>query len=305
MSDLEQELRAMADLTAPPSTTALDDVLRRGRQRVFALRAGAAAGVVAVVAGAGFATVALRGAPAPLPLADGGPVVTTVATPPQQVWPKADLPARTPYGTWSPAASAPPGPGSEVLVTPLCDTHDSDLVGHLEHRPVPAEVTDALRKAIGLVAGLAEPSDLKTAVLRPGAPNADTFQWIDVTDAGGTGSLMIDKRRFDGEPLTAADRDAFPAGNCEPPNRMVKEDGTVLQVSSAVPSEPFQSLTQTLRIFHPGGDLVEITMRNYGSPDLRVTDDGTAFDRFGKGRPTLPLSTEQLMAIGEYLAHVG
>jgi hypothetical protein len=310
MSDLEQELRAMADLTAPPAKTGLQDVLRRGRRRVLALRVGAVAGVVAVVAGAGFTALALRSVPtpAPLPLADGGPAVTTPAPPPRPAgpWATADLPTRTPDGTWSPGSSAPPAPGSPVGVHPWCDYRPDDRASQLDRSaPARPEVAKAVGEAVGLVAGLAVPSDLKTAVLRPGSPDASYFQWIDVTDVGGTGSVEISEGHFPGTPLAAADQDAFVDRNCTPPNRLVTDDGTVLQYATPALWEPFQSTTQTLRIYHPDGSLVEVEVRNYGSPDYRVGEDGTSFDRFGRGRPTLPLTVEQLMAIGEHVARVG
>jgi len=308
MPDLEQELRAMADLAVPPATTGLDDVLRRGRRRVFALRAGAAAGVVAVIAGAGFTALALRGAPTSLPPADGGPAVTTTNTAPVvQVtpWPQATLPLLVPYGTWSPAESAPPAPGRPVLPIPLCSA-PNDRGSQLAHgAPVAPAVAKAVGEMIGLVAPLAVPSDLKTAVLRPDTPDASHFQWIDVTDAGGTGSVAITEGRFTGTPVDAADRDAFVDRNCSPPNRLVTADGTVLQYASPAPWEPFQSLTQTLRVYRPDGSLVELEQRNYGSPDLRVNEADWSFDHFGKGRGTLPLTPEQLMAIGEHVVRVG
>jgi hypothetical protein len=76
----------------------------------------------------------------------------------------------------------------------------------------------------------------------------------------------------------------------------------VLQYYSVVPSEPFQSLTQSLRIYRPNGLVDEIAVHNFGSPDVRRNDDGSR-DRFGKGRPTLPLTVEQLKTIGLAVAH--
>jgi hypothetical protein len=305
MPDLERELRAMADMTAPPSTTVLDDVLRRGRRRVYLLRAGAAAGVVAVVAGAGFTALGLRANPTSLPPAVDGPAVTITTTVNQAVpWPAADLPAQTPYGTWQPAMSAPPEPGRAVLALPLCQSHWSEQVAELGATPMSSTVADAFGKVVGLVVTPAEAGEQKTVILQPTEPGSGVAysRWIDVTDAGGTGSVTIAEGRYTGTPLAAADREAFLYGNCEPPIRQVMGDGTVVQYVSAVPSEPFQSLTQGLRIYHPDGVVVEIVQRNFGSPDFRVNDAGTAFDRFGKGRPTLPLSADQFSSIGEMVA---
>ncbi|MDQ3790605.1 MAG: hypothetical protein M3422_25635, partial [Actinomycetota bacterium] len=57
-----QALRTLTDDPAPPVTTTVDQVLRRGKRRVFVQRAVAIAGVVAVVAAIGAATVLLRSA---------------------------------------------------------------------------------------------------------------------------------------------------------------------------------------------------------------------------------------------------
>ncbi|MEO6081482.1 MAG: hypothetical protein ABIQ18_00040 [Umezawaea sp.] len=308
MPDFERELRSMADLAVPPSTSALDDVLRRGRRRVYLLRAGATAGVVAVVAGAGFTALGLRGNPTSLPPALDGPAVTTTTTVSQVVpWPKADLPAQVPYATWEPAATAPPGPERKVLAIPMCDSTWIDQVSELGAQPVSSAVVDVFGKAVGQVVKPATTGEQKTTTIQPTKPGGRVAysRWIDVTDAGGTGSVTLDEGTYTGTPLAAADQEAFISGNCEPPTRKVMDDGTIVQYSSVSPSEPYQSLTQRLRIYHPNGVVVEITQRNYGSPDFRVNDDGTSFDRFGKGRETLPLSADQLAEIGEMVARVG
>ncbi|MDT7787900.1 MAG: hypothetical protein QOF58_6319, partial [Pseudonocardiales bacterium] len=58
--NIEEKLRGALDTPAPPPTTTLDHVLKRGRRRVFAQRAGAMLGVVAVVAGVGFGAATLN-----------------------------------------------------------------------------------------------------------------------------------------------------------------------------------------------------------------------------------------------------
>ncbi|PRY45981.1 hypothetical protein [Umezawaea tangerina] len=310
MPDIEEELRAMADVTAPPSTTALDDVLRRGRRRVYALRAGAVAGVVAVVAGAGFTAFALRSVPTSAPPADGpvdGPVVTSTTTPsgPPAWWPVVALPPQTPYGTWQPASSAPPGPGREVLAVPQCDSHwDEQVVVDLGRDTVTPTAAERFDRAIDEVAGVAVPGEPQTATLGTDPAQPTHHRWVDVTDAGGTGSLTISEGRYSGTPLEAADREAFLSGNCAPPHRQVRDDGTVLQYSSVIPSEPFQSLTQRMRVYRSNGHVVEIVQRNFGTRDLRVNDADGSFERLGQGRATLPFSDRQFTAVGEEVASV-
>ncbi|MDQ3786906.1 MAG: hypothetical protein M3422_06645, partial [Actinomycetota bacterium] len=108
---------------------------------------------------------------------------------------------------------------------------------------------------------------------------------------------------YTGTPLAAADEQAFDVGNCDPPKRHVLADGTVLQLYDTRVSEPFQSLTQTLRIFLPNGRMYQVVAQNWGSPDLQTNRDEPGSPiRVGKGRETLPLTEAQLAEIGLALA---
>ncbi|MFD9733887.1 hypothetical protein [Umezawaea sp. NPDC059074] len=293
MSDLEQELRAMADLAVPPATTGLHDVLRRGRRRVFALRAGAAAGVVAVIVGAGFTALTLRSAPTSLPPADGGPVVATT-TP----WPAVDLPVQHPDVTGTPPD------GRSISSIPLCASSGIGVGAEVGNVPVAPAVAEAFGAAVDAVARPAVAGEQQTAELPPfrSGDGPRYARWIDVSDAAGTGSVAINQWAFGGEPLMAADRDGFFYGNCAPPNRLVLDDGTVVQHYSVTPGEPFQSLSQALRIYRPDGVLIEVVQRDHGTPDFRTNPNGTLVDHRAHGRATPPLSTEQLKAIGELVA---
>ncbi|WNV91512.1 hypothetical protein [Umezawaea sp. Da 62-37] len=296
MPDIEQELRAVADFTAPPSTTALDDVLRRGRRRVYALRAGAVAGVVAMVAGAGFATSALRSVPAQTQSADGSSTTGAPLRGAPERWRVADLPAQTPL---------PATPNDLAYPVPKCSAHWEDQVAELRTALPRQAVADGVGMVVDKVAGgIGVVSEPKTAVLRPGTPEADYHWWVDLTDVGGTGSVDVGEGRYPGTPQEAADREAFLYGNCEPPNRMATDDGTILQYTPFIVSEPFQTVAQAMRIYRPDGVVVEIVQRNFGSRDFRVNDAGTDFDRLSAGRGTLPLDVEAFRSIGAFVADV-
>jgi hypothetical protein len=126
--------------------------------------------------------------------------------------------------------------------------------------------------------------------------------WVyefDVSDPDGTGSVRFEIGDYTGTPLAAADKQAFDVGNCEPPKRHVLADGTVLQLYETRVSEPFRSLTQTLRIFLSNGRMYQVVAQNWGSPDLRTNPDEPGSPiRVGRGRETLPLTEAQLAEIG-------
>jgi hypothetical protein len=167
--------------------------------------------------------------------------------------------------------------------------------------PAPAALQDALLAATRAAAPRARLGDLRERHLVPDRPEKrDAWEYeVDVTDADGTGSIRLDVGDFTGTPLASADEQAFDVGNCVPPKRRVLTDGTVLQLYEVRPSEPFQSLTQVLRIFRPDGELYQVVVQNWGSRDFEPNPDQPQIPtRVGEGRPTLPLTEAQLAEIG-------
>jgi hypothetical protein len=310
MWDEERELRGAlrAELAQqqPPARSGLADVIPRGRRRRRARQLGAAVAVVAIVTGTGAAITTLRdaGAPDELTAAGAGPTSATTAD-----WPKADLPARTPYATWSPGPTAPPPPSRKILNTPRCDIGDTstrrESVGqgsqHLLQRLISA-ARDAAGSAV-----VADPVMRMMPANPEKVGSVDGYDYTaDVTDANGTGSMRFTVGTFTGDPVAAADEQAFDLFNCDPPKRTVLASGTVLQVYPVLPSEPFQSLTQTLRIFLPGGTLYQLEVHNFGSPDFEPNPAQPEYpNRVGPGRETLPLTEAQLAAIGLAVAETG
>lgn len=304
--ELSRALRSEVDGPAPPARPDLANVLRRGRRRLVARRAGAAAGVAVAVGVLGFGTAALRGLAGPDDPADGptAPSPTVVAGP---VWTTPDVPARVPYRTFSPAWTAPPPPDREILSVPLCDIDPhGEAVSWPLPRP-PAHVLNAWTTTTALVAAPAEVSETHTRTLpankdrNPDSVDGHTH-WLDVTDAGGTGSVWLEVGRTSLAPVEAADADLFAVGNCAPPRRTTRDNGTVLQIYETRVSEPFQSLSLELRVYTPSGDVYAISVRNFGSPDFAPGEERGFFERTGAGRETLPLTEEQLTRIGVAVA---
>jgi hypothetical protein len=237
-----------------------------------------------------------------MPPAGPGPTVTSAPT--GAAWPRAGLPAHTPYGTWTPGDTAPPPAGWPVAAVPLCSIRDTSGQA-VDTVRAGAQLRQWVADAADAVAGGATVGELVEQHLRPDKPDTvDSYTYsADVTDAGGTGSVVFSIGTFTGDPLAAADEQAFDEFNCDPPKRHVLADGTVMQIYATQPSEPFQSLTQVLRIYRPGGTLYTVTVRNFGSPDFAPNPGQPAYPkRVGAGRPNLPLAEAQLADLGLAIA---
>ncbi|HEX6351762.1 hypothetical protein [Actinophytocola sp.] len=324
-------LRAeLAQRTPPRPRGGLADAVARGRRRRRRQQFGTA--LAAVVAVAGVATVAVTAGALPSGGQDVAATGTsqTGSTPTEAPWPRADLPAHSPSTTWTPAATAPPPAGWPTEPVPRCeipDITDRDLdsvradLSTLQDRVLqalaavkgpwvwpssasaqgPSSVPVAGPDGVTSVGGLLV--EEKVPSTRPNTRDAFIYT-ADVSDAEGIGSVVLTFGRFTGDPLTAADDQAYDMGNCQPPKRHVLADGTVLQIYDVVPSEPFASQNQTLRIYRPDGQLSSLSVRNFGSPDFETNrDDPGNPHRVGAGRPTLPLTEAQLAELG--LALVG
>jgi hypothetical protein len=300
--DLGAALRAeLAQRTPPRPLGGLADAVARGRRRRRRQQFGTALAAVAAVAGVATAVVSAGAVPS-----GGQDVAATRTSPNEAPWPRADLPAHTPHTTWTPAPTAPPPAGWPTGPVPRCEISGipgRDLDG------VRADLSALQKRVWQALASVADDATVGLLVetnlppTRPGTREAYTYT-ADVSDAGGTGSVVLSFGRFTGDPLAAADDQAYDMGNCQPPKRHVLADGTVLQIYDVAPSDPFASLNQTLRIYLPDGQLYSLSVRNFGSPDFATNREDTAHPhRVGAGRPTLPLTERQLAELG--LAVVG
>jgi hypothetical protein len=299
--DLGTALRAeLAERTPPRPHGELADAVARGRRRRRRQQFGAALAAVAAVAGVATVVVSAGALPS-----DGQNVAATGISPTEAPWPRADLPAHSPHTTWTPAQTAPPPAGWPTEPVPRCEIPDitgrdldsvrADLPA-LQQRVWQALAAVADGATVGLLVELKLPST------KPNTRQAFTYT-ADVSDAGGTGSVVFSIGRFTGDPLTAADSQAYDMYNCQAPKRHVLADGTVLQIYDVAPSDPFASLNQTLRIYLPDGQLYSLSVRNFGSPDLATNrEDPEHPHRVGAGRPTLPLTERQLAELGLAMA---
>ncbi len=295
MEQLPEKLRAEVEAPAPAVQTSLSEVMRLGLRRRRFRQTGSAALSLAVVAGVGVLAMTLGGKDTRLNQpADPTTVSTTLATT-AGVWPQANLPDHMPYGTWTPASTAPPPPGFPQVAIPLCD----GKTGWLDF-PATKTSTDFGRQVVAKLRQAAPKSTIGTLTpdMPPKARESNGFD-VDVNDSAGVGSVWIRTGTFTGTPLAEADRQAYQENNCHPPQRTIQADGTVLQLYPYRPSEPFQTLLQSLVIYRPDGTLVVLTQSSSGSVDVRPDPkQPTVWQRTGKGRGTLPLTEQQFAAVG-------
>lgn len=273
-------LRTLTDEPAPPVATSLDEVLRRGRRRVFAQRAGAVAGVVAMVAAIGTAAVLLR------PGDQGGSVeVATSSTAPP-----------------APRAPAGPVPGWRYVGVPTEDCVNKG-VDHLPPAPtiglVPRDVVQpALVKAVDQVTGhlpVVVSAGWEEYTAKEQGPRGYIYSEIPVGENpdDGNGQIQLEAVRYGGTPGQMADASVHVYGNCEPPARHVLADGTVLQLYGIDTFNPQQPV-QHLQIYRPGNRMYAITAAGYSEADM-ITVGQARTPRGGRG--TLPVRQEQLADI--------
>ncbi|MFS8100310.1 hypothetical protein LFM09_24580 [Lentzea alba] len=277
--NIEDELRGALDVTAPPATTSLDTVLRRGKRRVFARRAGAVFGAAAVVVGIGMGAVTLTPPPSSQPPAAQLPRVisqhdldwTRVGVPPQQPNDKGEC-------QYKGRTTQPEFPVGMAELS-------SELVGGFE--------ADLRRLFPGL--------EVDRTGVRDG--NYRSERQFDLTDRGGTGSVQLLAGRFTtGSPQFYADDALRITGDCAPPLRKVLADGTILQMHGVHrfrPDKPFKAYAQALYAYRKDGLILKIEVRTTGSADMRRVPELSDFwEPVAPGRDSLPLSQEQLVMLG-------
>lgn len=299
--NIEEELRGALHVSAPPPTTTLDVVVKRGRRRVLAQRAGAVLGVVAVVAGIGIGATTLNQA-APVPRQADRPDAGTPTAERALTWPRVDTPPQTPYGTWTPASTAPPPAGRAVLSMPRCDIGQRKWAMKVHVGSVKLN-DEYVQKWIGTVR--ARLPEMRVSELSPTLDRSTYLEYaVDLTDSGGTGSVRLTAGRFAGTPLEYADDNIWTSGDCQPPYRTTLTDGTIVQLHSVRAAEPFQTLLQVMEVFRPDGLMLQLEQVNYGSKDLRPSAQEGFWERSGPGRATLPLSDEQFSRLGPAIAEL-
>ncbi|KOV88940.1 hypothetical protein [Nocardia sp. NRRL S-836] len=235
---IEDELRGALDVPAPPPTTTLDDVLRRGKRRVAVRRAGLAGGVLAVVAVIGIGSVAWRTA--------ANPELSLAAGPAS--WPRVSC------------GEAGPQP---------------DVVRDMGIRLSSFEQMRAWRAAVQeVVPGRVVDSELPEDATNPASVHYDDHRAfrVDVLDRQGAGSLRFAMARFQGEPAAAADSVRWATGTCTAIRRFTGPDGTVYQLHA--PAAEGQELrVQALYVFRPDHLAIRVEQVDAGRTSAKPTRD--------------------------------
>jgi hypothetical protein len=290
MFDDEAARRALRELTdepAPPVTTTLDQVVRRGKRRVLVQRVSSVAAVVAVVAVIGIGTMLLR----PDDENGGGvrvgdtPVLTTESTPP----PSATMPLpgwkalQVQFNADGTCGSGMPEPGQTNVAMPSKER-------------IRAVFTAAVAEALGTTR---LPLEWKTY------ESSGAFAVIEVDMGNGPGQVQLAITTYGGTPVQAADASMSPEGTCAAPYRRVLTDGTVLQLHKDVTFNP-KAPAQKLRIFRPDGFMYIVTSAGYSDGDYAASGaDPNGANPTGlppmSGRGKLPLTEAQLAVVGMVL----
>lgn len=284
-------LRAVADEPAPPATTTLDQVLTKGRRRVFVQRGATVAAVVGVVATIGIGGVLLRsategqgtrpaGPPAPTSTTTTTTVVVTTTPPPPSTdtgvptllpgWHRVAVPADRVDGKQC-VGGAYAGPGPDLALPP------QELITE--------RFLDAVRKVA------ADPT-ITESRWDPPAPKTTVpsgFLDASVHSDSGPGNVQLEVGHYGGAPEAAADSEVGSFGNCDPPARTTLADGTVLQLEQPDHGDPTIPV-QRLHVFQPNGRLYTVTSVGYAKTN---------------GPGTLPLDDAAIADVATALAALG
>lgn len=264
--NIEDELRGALDVPAPPPSTTLEDVLKRGRRRVLTQRVGAMLGVVAVVAGIGFGamTINLHKPPAPADDdVDYGPamVLHDVA------WPRVQVARRTPADPARPESGCAPAGEPNVGQEP--------------------QRAEKLSVWFTRLQGVAP----EMQVTASGQDNVFGYE-VQVGDNLGAGKVRLERGFFTGSPLDAANAAVWATGSCEPPQRTTDANGAVYQLYDPRAVPEVDAISQTLYVFRADGKVFRVQQLNLGLNSTRST------------RPSLPLTQEQFAKLGPIIAEV-
>lgn len=260
-------LQSLTEEPAPPVTTTLDEVVRRGRRRVFVRRTSAVAGVIGVVAAIGVGAMALRQGDG----ADG----LTVAAPPG--WETVDLSGRS---CLAPETTLPE---PEVPLLPE-ETVKAAFVNSVEDvtEQAPVRATSNWTPDTGRF------------------PPPRGYVSVEVPMDGGNGQLMLETGRHGGTPLQAAEETIGEFGICAEVYRRTLADGTLLQlfpVSDHVRNMP----EQALQVYRPDGREYIVISAGYSQAESSPVTFKDGETPEGTGRGKLPTTEEQLATIAETL----
>lgn len=274
-------LGTLNDEPAPPVATTIDQVLRRGRRRVFVQRASAVAGVVAVVAAIGVAAVLLR------PGGDGGSGVQV-----------ADSTTPT-----TPRAPAGPLPGWETMAIDELTCKQNPLInvpGTPPEKLLPQTVVEpAFSEAVqGILGPMTIAVYSNWEEYSPKADGPRGYSQLEFPMDNGPGQLQLEAYLYGGTPVAKADASLYAYGDCKSPARHILPDGTVLQLFQLENRNPEQP-TQHLQIFRPDGREYIITAAGWGEADMIPVGGGAYTVEGGRGK--VPTTEKELAEIATRL----
>lgn len=274
-------LLTLNDDPAPPVATSLDQVLRRGRRRVFLQRASTVAGVVAVVAAIGVTTVLLRGTE------DAGEDrVQVAATTPAKPKPAGPLPG------WETI------PIDEVTCKPAVpDNVPGKAPGSLLPQNVVAPAFTSAIEAVVTPDMIPLSTDWEEHSPKVDGPRG--YVVAEIPMGNGNGQIQLEAYTYPGTPTRMADASLYTYGDCKAPARRTLGDGTVMQLYQADFVHPEQPM-QHLQIYRPDGREYVLTAAGWSEQDYVPSKYGEGgFIEGGRGR--LPATQEQLAAIAEHM----
>ena len=291
-------LQLLTEDSAPPVTTTVDEVLRRGRRRVFVQRASAFAGVAGVVAAIGVGAVLLRGQSGGVQVGDTTSAAPTTTSVPRsdgtgtQVLPTPLLPGGS---KWAPVDMPPDADSGKNCVQMDQSPPDSD-VALLPEKTVKNAFSTVVTETIGKPPVLVTSNWEGHSPKQDGAPRG--FVSVEVPMDGGNGELQLEVGRFGGTAEAYADWSRMAYGNCEAPWRRVLADGTVLQLFPINDGDA-KAPMQHLQIYRPDGREYIITSAGYSEADVNRGPDGSG--RVEGGRGALPADAVTMGGIAERL----
>ena len=302
-SAARRALGTLDDEPAPPVSTTLDDVVRRGRRRVFVQRAVSVAGVVAVVAAIGAGAVLLRPGDQPdgVRVAESTTETTATANPPETS-------PDTPTSTSAPAGPAHVLPGWQQTTMPpdvvesggYCQLRDTaeppnpNSVFLAEGRVKPAFV-DAVGETLGAVPTVAM-SDWQVNSGKTGAParlrrgrGADGRRERPAAARGGPVPRHSDR---DGRP---GPRRVWQLRAPGPARARRRHGAPAVRGGLFNPEQPHQAL----QIYQPEGVQLVVTSAGWSEADMVPIGGGGSTIEGGRG--ALPTTDAELAEIARAL----
>jgi hypothetical protein len=257
-------LRALHDEPAPPTTTTLEEIVRRGRRRVRGQRLGVLA-VVAVVLAAGAGGALALWSPDPEPAPEATELTTTYP------WPE-QLPG---WSVIEPARCRAAGSGLPIDSVPI-----------LPRESVEPTFVAAVTDAVGWPA-------VKTASVW----DQKGYTEVEIPLGAALGSVHLEAIvATRTPPVAAADADVWAYGFCSEPLRRFLANGAVLQLYPPDVRSPFAPV-QHLRVYQPAGQVYVVSSAGWSRADNK---GGVV--RTGRGR--LPLDSGQLADVAERIAEL-